>query len=384
MRRMQSSARLRWPVLFLVFRLIVASAAAQSDLTVYSNSLSNGFEDRWWMSHDVMNTSPVHSGPYSISVSVTNAWQGLYLHRGDLDTTPFVSLSFWINGGTNGGQRLQVQAMLGNSNPPPDVYYRFATLTDAWQQITIPLAALGVNDKTNLTGFWIQLTPAGSTNAFYVDDIQFNAKPVVLAPAANTNLMVAAAPQQTGVYWNFAAWCVAGALVLITALLSWLIVMLRRSGLGTSRALLPSAAPDPPLLALSTDTVTDMIAEARPRPSETPVDPQSQALREKIASELAEFARQSLVQGIYAQRAKLAGAQQKAQAELAELEARLASLHLPLQQRIRVYEARISELEKKLETRDEEMRNMILATLELIRERLEREKAGEPGPSRFN
>jgi len=43
----------------------------------------------------------------------------------DFDSTPYVSLSFWVNGGPAGGQRLQVQGLLGKANPPADVYYRF-------------------------------------------------------------------------------------------------------------------------------------------------------------------------------------------------------------------------------------------------------------------
>ena len=114
-------------------------------------------------------------------------------------------------------------------------------------------------------------------------------------------------------------------------------------------------------------------------------DPENQVIRERIAAELAEFAKQSLVQGLYSQRSSLVETQRRAQAELAELEERLASLHLPLQERIRAYETRIHDLEKELETRDEEMRNMIHATLLLIRERLEEERAKDPGTtSRFN
>jgi hypothetical protein len=45
---------------------------------------------------------------------------------------------------------------------------------------------------------------------------------------------------------------------------------------------------------------------------------------------------------------------------------------------------RITELEKALETRDEEMREMIRATLLLVRERLEKEKAGGFDVPRFN
>jgi isocitrate dehydrogenase kinase/phosphatase len=117
---------------------------------------------------------------------------------------------------------------------------------------------------------------------------------------------------------------------------------------------------------------------------ETPVEAQARQLRERIALELAEFAKQSLIQGLYSQRGKLMETQQKAQEELSSLEARLAMLQLPLQDRIKAYEHRIGELEKQLETRDEEMRGMIEATLMLVRERLEKEKTKQSVPSRFN
>jgi hypothetical protein len=124
--------------------------------------------------------------------------------------------------------------------------------------------------------------------------------------------------------------------------------------------------------------------DAETRALEALAVPQNQAFRERMGAELAEFAKQSLVQGLYSQRNKMVETQKRAQAELAELEARLASLHLPLQERIRAYETRIAELEKQLETRDEAMRNMIHTSLLLVRERLADEKAKTPGPSRFN
>jgi isocitrate dehydrogenase kinase/phosphatase len=113
-------------------------------------------------------------------------------------------------------------------------------------------------------------------------------------------------------------------------------------------------------------------------------DPEIRALRDRVAAELAAFAKQSLIQGLYAQRGELLETQQRAREELDQLEARLAALHLPLQERIRAYETRIGELEKELETRSEEMRNLIHATLLLIRGRLEAEKAGEPGVGQLN
>jgi hypothetical protein len=68
--------------------------------------------------------------------------------------------------------------------------------------------------------------------------------------------------------------------------------------------------------------------------------------------------------------------QLRAQQALAELESRLSELHLPVHERIRAYEKRIAELEKELETRGEEMRELTKATLSLVKQKLEQEREG--------
>jgi len=214
-------------------------------------------------------------------------------------------------------------------------------------------------------------------NAGQKDQASIVTQSVVASVEPANNVLPTETPAHAGQSnANTAIWCIAGALIVITALLTCLIVMLRRSGLGTAKALLPASPPA--ALQIGPGAPPHLIT------AETLAGPQAQALREKMASELTEFAKQSLVQGLYSQRSQLIEAQQKARQELAELEARLASLHLPLQERIRAYETRIAELEKQLETRDGEMREMIHATLLLLRERMEKEKAGGFDVPRFN
>jgi len=115
---------------------------------------------------------------------------------------------------------------------------------------------------------------------------------------------------------------------------------------------------------------------------------QGQILREKMMPELTEFAKQSLVQGLYAQRNVLLETQRKAQEAVAELETRLNTMQAPLNDRIRAYEKRIAELEKEVETQGEEMRELTRATLTLVRRKLEDERMSVGGQfqsqSRFN
>ncbi len=182
---------------------------------------------------------------------------------------------------------------------------------------------------------------------------------------------------------SLAPWFIAGSLAAIAALLGWLVVTFRRSGLGAPQLPRPMAALALPPAGTPADAGQGLISEKALSGlgAGTLADPEAQALREKVVSELTEYAKQRLVQGLYTQRKDLAETQQKAQQQLVELEARLAALHLPMKERIQAYEQRIVELEKDLETRDDEMRELVHATLLLVRERLEMTK--EQGSGRF-
>ncbi|MBU6401449.1 MAG: alpha-L-arabinofuranosidase [Verrucomicrobia bacterium] len=160
--------------LLAVALALIASGVlrAQIDLPIYADTLLNGFQNWSWAAVNLANPAPVHSGSVSISVSAAT-WQALYLHHDDLDTQLYSSLVFWLNGGAAGGQRVQVQAQLGTNALAP---YALPALTaNTWKQFTIPLNSLGVANRTNFQGFWIQLTTATST--FYVDDIRLTALP---------------------------------------------------------------------------------------------------------------------------------------------------------------------------------------------------------------
>ena len=168
------------------FMLVAALAApvvsaAQTNMTIYADSLVNGWVDG---SYDVTlnyaNTSPVHSGSDSISVTITSAWGGIQLNHSWMTNTAYASISFWLNGGAGGGQQLQ---MYGNlSTGTQSARYRLASPpANTWQLYTVSLSALGVANATNFTGFAIQDSAGSAESTFYVDDIQLDA--VVPPPA---------------------------------------------------------------------------------------------------------------------------------------------------------------------------------------------------------
>jgi hypothetical protein len=172
-----------------------------------------------------------------------------------------------------------------------------------------------------------------------------------------------------------------GALAIIIVLLGWLVFVLGRSAPGLSASMVAGIS-NVPVIAESSMSAEEW--KQRALAAEAMAGKQGQLLREKIMPELTEFAKQSLVQGLYAQRGALIETQQRAQQALTQLESQLAALHLPLQERIRVYEKRIAELEKEVETQGEEMRELTRATLILVRKKLEDEKELGRMPDRFN
>jgi hypothetical protein len=181
------------------------SAMAQANLPIYTDNLVNAFQDWSWGTHDLGNSSPVHSGSNSISASFV-AWQGLSFHNADFNTTPYSSLSFWANGGSGGGQIVNIYAELNSTNALP-AFTLPAFPANNWQRFTVPLSALGVDSQSNLVRINFQLTSFGTTATFYLDDIQLTARP---APAVvHLSLNATQAVRSVDARWfgiNTATW----------------------------------------------------------------------------------------------------------------------------------------------------------------------------------
>lgn len=160
----------------------VSTGFAQANLSIYTDTLVNGFQDWGWGIRNFSNKSPTHSGSTnSISASMT-AWQALSLQHSDFNVTPYGSLTFWGHGGPSGGQRLQVNLSYGPNGATNGPTYSLSSAlpAGAWQPYTIPLSSLKATGVSNYNRVTIQLTDSGTTNTFYVDDIQLDGAP---APA---------------------------------------------------------------------------------------------------------------------------------------------------------------------------------------------------------
>lgn len=153
-------------------------AQAQFPLPIYTDGMLNGFQDWGWISdRNLQNTSPVRSGNYSIRATGTT-WQALSFYHSDYNLNTYTNFSFWAHGGSSGGQRLQVYFSYPDNSSGPVVEIPTGLPANTWQQYTTPLSSLGAVGVSNLHRLNIQLTSAGPTGTFYVDDLQFNPLPV--------------------------------------------------------------------------------------------------------------------------------------------------------------------------------------------------------------
>jgi hypothetical protein len=261
------------------------------------------------------------------------------------------------------GQRVEVSGSITEYQGRPQIILTTTNQIKILNATQIPLKPLPA-------------TGGPATNAAAAD------QPAIVARVTAQSIVTAEAKPDRAVWWIIRLF---GAIIV---LLGTLILLLWWRGVGSFGARAPQSA-----LARLTgpaDDPTDPSAveewKQRAIAAEAMAGRQGQMLREQLMPELAEFAKQSLVQGLYAQRNALIETQLVAQQALVELEARLATLQLSLPERIRAYEKRIGELEKEVETQGEEMRELTRATLVLVRKKLEdeRERERERTTGRFN
>jgi len=167
---------------------VVAGLPARADQVIYSDSLQDPWQNWSWATVSLTNTSPVHSGSDSISVTASNSpedWEALYLEVAAMDVSSYTNLTFWINGGT-GGQSVQVQALVNGS---PQTAVQIGPLpTNQWKHVNCSLTALGVAGQTSFDGIWVQGEGNSPLPTFYVDDMSLQSGPPVTNAAVSVRV----------------------------------------------------------------------------------------------------------------------------------------------------------------------------------------------------
>ncbi|MGP8200058.1 MAG: alpha-L-arabinofuranosidase [Limisphaerales bacterium] len=145
-----------------------------NNYAIYSNALVNGWANASYnITLNYANATPVYSGSTeSISATINAAYGGIGFYHSPMSDTDYGSITFWINGGLDGGQNLQMYGLLGADGADQGIiYYLNTPVANTWVQYTVPLSALGVANTTDFSGFVIQDSAGGTEPTFYLDDV---------------------------------------------------------------------------------------------------------------------------------------------------------------------------------------------------------------------
>jgi len=161
-------------------RSLIASAAGLASLTalgahaadkptplvVYDDELKNGWQSWSWAKVEL---SVPAGGVKPIKVE-GDPWSSLAFHHDPFSTDGFTKLTFFINGGLDGGQSLAVKLVAGGK--PIDSNIVLSPLkARTWQPGEVAIKDLGGAGKT-IDGIWFQ-GQADPYKPYYITKIQF-------------------------------------------------------------------------------------------------------------------------------------------------------------------------------------------------------------------
>ncbi len=81
--------------------------AAEGSLDIFTQQLQNGWQDWSWAVKKMPDSSHLYKSLPSIEFVPSN-WKGIYFHHDSIPADSYQTLSFLINGGDTGGQKIQV------------------------------------------------------------------------------------------------------------------------------------------------------------------------------------------------------------------------------------------------------------------------------------
>ena len=145
-----------------------AAAVPASEMQVYDTALAPGWQNWSWAKADLsVELSGSSRKPIRV---VAGPWQALYLHHEPFSTAGMTRLSLLIQGSAPEGD-VRVFALIDGKVVGEGKPVKLSNT--GWTQVVVPLATLGVEDKT-IDGLWVQNATAGDLPRFYVTEIKLH------------------------------------------------------------------------------------------------------------------------------------------------------------------------------------------------------------------
>ncbi|MDF2670602.1 MAG: hypothetical protein K0R67_2908, partial [Paenibacillus sp.] len=151
-----------------------AVAAQASSLSVYEDALSSDFVNYSWADVDDSSTAQVRSGSRALRLD-PDGGKALYFYKDRImNADEYESFSFWIHGGSTGGQKLKLVLSLGGQTVAErqvESLIPGGVPAGKWAEVKVNLKDLGIQGL--LDGIW--LWGDGEQESVYIDDMIFNA-----------------------------------------------------------------------------------------------------------------------------------------------------------------------------------------------------------------
>ena len=147
------------------------------NINVYTQGkLVSGWQDWSWAAHDMSSTDRDFQNFPSLRADLS-AWKGVFLYHAPFLTNGCNALSFWINGGLSGGQKITVNLVDVRKKFLPNVNLS-KYVTDSfvhagkWDYVVIPLTSLH-GYRQSISGVVFQANTAAKQYPVYFADIRF-------------------------------------------------------------------------------------------------------------------------------------------------------------------------------------------------------------------
>ncbi|MEI9905562.1 MAG: hypothetical protein WDN06_17650 [Asticcacaulis sp.] len=127
--------------------VLATTASAQTQpnpIVLYDDGLQNGWQDWSWGTTNVLQTPAGTVKPIKVE---GGAWSALDLHHDAIATAGYSKLTFYINGGVDGGQSLSVHVKLADGTSPAS-NYTIQPKLKSWAVVEVPLKDIGADNQS--------------------------------------------------------------------------------------------------------------------------------------------------------------------------------------------------------------------------------------------
>lgn len=140
--------------------------AKPAPMVIYDDELKNDWQNWSWGVTLQMSVPAGQVKPIKVEGT---PWSALDLHHSAISTKGYTKLTFYINGGTDGGQQLMVKAK-APGGVAIDSNYAIAPKVKTWEIAEVPLKDIGADDKM-IEDIFIQ-GGADAYKPYYITKIQ--------------------------------------------------------------------------------------------------------------------------------------------------------------------------------------------------------------------